>query len=129
MTEKKIRSTRYFVEDIIECIHKVKKYASRGKDSFFEDEILQDAIIRRLEIIGEASNRIPKEILEDYPEIPWRQIIGFRNMAIHEYFRVDPQLIWSLVESEELEKLLSAATKILLKLTNVSHEENFGRNP
>jgi uncharacterized protein with HEPN domain len=121
MTEnKKTRSTRYFLEDIIECIHKVQKYASKGKDSFFEDEILQDALIRRLEIIGEASNRLPKEILQHYPEIPWRQIIGFRNIAIHEYFQVDLHLIWSLVESDELDKLLSVATKILSELTDLS---------
>ena len=119
--KKKTRSTRYFLEEIIECIYKVQNYASRGRDSFFENEILQDAIIRRLEIIGEASNRLPKEMLEHYPEIPWRQIIGFRNIAIHEYFRVDLHLIWSLVESEELEKLLSVATKILSELTDVSH--------
>lgn len=69
MTEKKkIRSMRYSLEDIIECIHKVQNYSSRGRDSFFVDEILQDAIIRRLEIIGEASNRLPKEMLEQYPE-------------------------------------------------------------
>lgn len=86
MTEKKkFRSMRYSLEDIIECIHKVQNYASRGKNSFFEDEILQDAIIRRLEIIGEASKQLPKEMLERYPQIPWRQIIGFRNIAIHEY--------------------------------------------
>lgn len=121
MTEKKkLRSMRYSLEDIIECIHKVQNYASRGRDSFFEDEILQDAIIRRLEIIGEASNRLPKEMLERYPQIPWRQIIGFRNIAIHEYFRVDLHLVWSLVESEELESLKSVATKMLSELTDVS---------
>lgn len=72
--KKKTRSTKYFLEDIIESVQKVQNYASRGKSSFFKDEILQDAIIRRLEIIGEASNQLPEEIIKSYPEIPWRQI-------------------------------------------------------
>ena len=118
--KKKPRSTRYFLEDIIDSVQKVQNYAARGRSSFFEDEILQDAIIRRLEIIGEASNRLPKEIIENYSEIPWRQIIGFRNVAIHEYFRVDLLLVWSLIESGELEKLLSVANQILADITNIS---------
>ena len=118
--KKKPRSTRYFLEDIIDSVQKVQNYASRGRSSFFEDEILQDAIIRRLEIIGEASNRLPKEVIENYSEIPWRQIIGFRNVAIHEYFRVDLLLVWSLIESGELEKLLSVANQILADITNIS---------
>lgn len=117
--KKKNRSTKYFLEDIIESVQKVQNYASRGRDSFFEDEILQDAIIRRLEIIGEASNQLPEEIIERYSEIPWRQIIGFRNVAIHEYFRVDLHLVWSLIESGELEKLLSVANQIIADITNI----------
>lgn len=118
--KKKNRSTRYFLEDIIESVQKVQNYASSGKSSFFKDEIFQDAIIRRLEIIGEASNQLPEEIIERYSEIPWRQIIGFRNVAIHEYFRVDLHLVWSLIESGELEKLLSVANQILADITNIS---------
>lgn len=117
MTDRqKNRSTKYFVEDIIFCIYRVQNYASRGKDNFFQDPILQDAIIRRLEIIGEACNLLPQEILEHYPQIPWRQIIAFRNFAIHEYFRIDLNLVWSLIESEELDKLLLATTEILSNL-------------
>ena len=117
---KKTRSTRYFLSDIIESVQKVQNYASRGRSSFLEDEILQDAIIRRLEIIGEAGNQLPEEIIEHHSEIPWRQIIGFRNVAIHEYFRVDLDLVWSLIESGELEKLLSVAEQILADIGNVS---------
>lgn len=116
--KKKARSTKYFLEDIIESVQKVQNYASRGRSNFFKDEILQDAIIRRLEIIGEASNQIPEEIIEYYLEIPWRQIIGFRNIAIHEYFRVDLHLVWSLIESGELEKLLSVAEQILADISD-----------
>ena len=116
--KKKNRSTKYFLEDIIESVQKVQKYSSSGKSSFFKDEILQDAIIRRLEIIGEASNQLPEKIIEHYSEIPWRQIIGFRNVAIHEYFRVDLHLVWSLIESGELEKLLSVANRILADISD-----------
>lgn len=118
--KKKTRSTKYFLEDIIESVQKVQNYASKGKSSFFKDEILQDAIIRRLEIIGEASNQLPEEIIESYPEIPWRQIIGFRNIAIHEYFRINILLVWSLIESGELEKLLSVANQILADISDKS---------
>ena len=118
--KKKKRSTKYFLEDIIESVQKVQKYTSSGKSIFFKDEILQDAVIRRLEIIGEASNQLPEKIIERYSEIPWRQIIGLRNVAIHEYFRVDLNLVWSLIESGELENLLSVANRILTDIDNIS---------
>lgn len=117
-TDKKKRSALYYLQDILVSIGKVQKYALKGKERFFEDDLTQDGVIRRIEIIGEASNRIPKEITDNYPEIPWRQIVGFRNIAIHEYFRIDLNIIWALIESGELEKLQSVANQIIADISS-----------
>jgi len=57
-------------------------------------------VIRNFEIIGEASNKVPEEIKNEYPEIEWKKIIGLRNRIIHEYFGVDNSIIWFIIENE-----------------------------
>lgn len=102
---KEKRSFRLYLSDIVGSVEKIQVKALRGKEAFFNDENLQDSIIRQLEIIGEASNRLPQELLDQYPDVPWGQIIAFRNVLIHEYFRVELNLIWALINSDELNTL------------------------
>jgi uncharacterized protein with HEPN domain len=67
---------------------------------FMEDETLQRAYSRSLEIIGEAVSKLPKDFLEKYKEIEWRNIAGMRNRLIHEYFSVDYELVWDVILNE-----------------------------
>ncbi len=60
-------------------------------------EIVVDAVIRNLEVIGEASRNIPEDIRGEYPDIPWSKMIGLRNIAIHEYFGVDLSIVWEII--------------------------------
>ena len=85
--------------DIQEAIERIEKYSIRGKKEFEKDELLQIWIIHHLQIIGEAATRISEEFRKTYSEIPWSQIIGMRNILVHEYFGIDTEIVWRAVES------------------------------
>jgi uncharacterized protein with HEPN domain len=84
------RNYRVFLRDILDSINKIEKYTS-GVDfrKFRVNSMLIDAVIRNLEIIGEASSNIPEAIQEKYSKIPWSKMKAMRNLVIHEYFGVD----------------------------------------
>ena len=92
------RDPRLFIEDILEAMEKIEDYTS-GMDyeSFIENKLVVDAVIRNLEVIGEAAKNIPVDIREKYSDIPWRGMIGLRNIAIHGYFGVDLGIIWEII--------------------------------
>ena len=75
---------------------------SAGLDfkKFSNDFEAQDAIVRRLEIIGEASNRVPADLKDKFPEIPWKQMLGMRNIIVHDYMYIDLQKVWSVVADD-----------------------------
>lgn len=92
------RSIRLFVEDIVESMGKVRRYTrDMDYDAFVQDERTVDAVIRNLEVIGEASKSIPSKVRAKYPGIPWKNMIGLRNITIHEYFGVDLTIIWEII--------------------------------
>lgn len=83
---------------MFESISKILTYTeSYNFDTFREDERTVDAVIRNLEIIGEASNKIPNRIREKYANVPWDEMYRMRNKAIHEYFGVDYEIVWDIV--------------------------------
>ena len=77
------------------------KYAQGANFERFEkDEVLQDAVMRRIQIIGEAARKVSEEFKEEHPEIPWYEISGMRNRLVHEYFRVIPEKVWEAVAQD-----------------------------
>lgn len=95
------RHWRLFVEDIIESIDKIETYVANMQfENFTQDSKTIDAVVRNLEIIGEASNHIPDELKKKYSGIEWRKIVGLRNRVIHEYFGVSLRIVWQIIKNE-----------------------------
>lgn len=90
-----------YIEHILECIEAIETYTHRvTKQKFLRDRQLQDSVIRRLEIIGEASKCLPLSLRKRYPAIPWKQIAGMRDRLIHEYFGVDLRVVWRTINTD-----------------------------
>lgn len=92
------KDVKIFIEHILECINLIEEYTNnKTKVDFFKSIQLQDSVIRRIEIIGEATKNIPEEIKVKYSEVPWKEIADMRNILIHEYFGIDLELTWEVV--------------------------------
>jgi uncharacterized protein with HEPN domain len=89
------------IHHILDAILEIEKYTSqKSLSDFTEDTMLQSACIRQLEIIGEAASRISDDLKAELTDIKWREIIGLRNILIHEYFGVDIDIIWQIIEED-----------------------------
>lgn len=86
--------------DMMEAIQRIDKYAGRGRQSFVADELIQTYIVHNLQILGEAAAKIPTEQQREYPELPWPKMVGMRNVLVHNYFNIDLDIVWQVVESE-----------------------------
>jgi uncharacterized protein with HEPN domain len=96
MTTK--RDETIFLEDILECSSKIEWYIDGLTEEEFAENIeKQDAVIRRIEIIGEAVKHISSETKAQYPDVPWRAIAGMRYVVIHQYFGVTIGLVWRTI--------------------------------
>jgi uncharacterized protein with HEPN domain len=94
----KDRPYKLFLEDIVGSIQKIHKYIQEVSfEDFQDDSLTVDAVLRNLEIIGEASRNIPPEIRSGYPNIPWGRMMGLRNIVSHEYFGIDLSIIWQII--------------------------------
>ncbi len=91
----KKRKDKLYVDDIILAMGKIQKY-TKGLDyeRFVESDLIIDATLRNIEVIGEASKNVSVELRGKYPNIPWKRMIGLRNIVTHEYFGVDLGIIW-----------------------------------
>ncbi len=103
------RDFRLYLQDILDAIAKVERYsAGLDLEQFKLDELHIDGINMNLIVIGEAANAVPDDIQQKYPQIDWRNVIGLRNAIAHEYFRLNLDRIWDIVEVEipELKRLI-----------------------
>lgn len=95
------RDFRLYVDDILEAIQQIRAYVSdQSEEAFSKDRKTQDAVIRNLEIIGEAAGKIPERIQAGEPQIDWRKIAGLRNILIHEYFGINLPIVWDVIQTK-----------------------------
>ena len=109
-----MRDYKLYLEDIQSSVQKIEKF-TKGLtlQKFQRDALVMDAVIRNLEVIGEASKNIPDKFKTKYPDIEWKKITALRNILAHEYFGVDHEILWDIVASKlpELKKAVNAALK------------------
>jgi len=97
------RDVNLFLEDMQMACEKVIRYVKDLKQKqFLKDEKTYDAVVRNLTIIGEAVKNVPQEIRALHPSIEWRKIAGFRDIAVHDYFGIDEDILWDIVQNETL---------------------------
>jgi uncharacterized protein with HEPN domain len=95
------RDWKILFEYIIESIKKIEEYVTDlSYDDFEVNNLITDAVVRNIEIIGEASKNIPTEIQQSFTDIPWQKLRGIRNRIVHDYFDIDRTIIWYIVTNE-----------------------------
>jgi uncharacterized protein with HEPN domain len=110
-----------YLEDILEAIEKILEYVHGiSLDEFEENTEKQDAVIRRFEIIGEASRRLEDSFRETYDQIPWVQMVDFRNVLIHGYDTVELGILWKVIQDGDLEKAKKQIEELRIALQGAS---------
>lgn len=85
---------------ILECIRRIEANVVDGRDAFMASHTLQDAVLRNLQTMAEATQRLSEGVKAAHPEIPWARIAAFRNVLVHNYLGIDLQLVWSITQHE-----------------------------
>ena len=111
------RDMRLFLQDILESIQLIEEYTQAlAEEEFYKNLLTQDAVVRRLEIMGEAAKHIDEDFRNKYPDVPWVEIAGMRDVLIHEYFGVKLERVWSIVKKD----LPDLKEKMLLIMEQIS---------
>ena len=102
-----------YLQHILDAINRIESYVAAGHEVFLASPHWQDAVIRQLEVIGEATKRLSEGIRSGYQEVPWRRIAGLRDVLIHDYMGVDIQAVWEITQRDlpalkvDIERILS----------------------
>jgi uncharacterized protein with HEPN domain len=108
-----MRPERLYLQDILDACDAIQRFLQRTDEAaFMQDELIQSAVLQKLIVIGEAATRLPRSFTEQHPEVEWADIVAFRNIAVHEYFALDWQIVW--VTATEDVPLLRQKIKALL---------------
>lgn len=118
------RTDKEFLYDIQEAVRRIKAYTHQMTyEKFLTDTRTQDAVIRNLEVIGEATKKLSAELRSRYPNVPWKEMAGARDRLIHHYFGVDIEVVWK-ISIAELSNLTLQIAKILCSVTTTNEENN-----
>lgn len=112
------RDYRLFIEDIMDCIEKIEQFVGDlSFDEFVKDDKTSSAVVRKLEIIGEATKNIPMYIREKYEDLPWNDMAKMRDKIIHAYFGINYKIIWNVIK-ERLPEIKPTIRQILKEIKN-----------
>lgn len=107
--------SRLYLVDILERARRVRRYAAEDREAFEESDLVQDAILRNLEVIGEAAKRVSDEDRRRWVHVPWRRMAGLRDVLIHAYQEVDLDAVWTVCE-EDIPSLIGNMEDLLAEL-------------
>jgi uncharacterized protein with HEPN domain len=109
------RSWILFLRDMLDCARKIERFTSgRSMSAFMDDEMARDAVLRNLEILGEAAKHIPEEVRRRHGEVDWRSVGGLRDVLAHAYFALDDSTLWKIVR-EDLPRIVPELERIALE--------------
>ena len=95
-----MRDDTGYLQDILEAIQQVEKYAGQGRGAFEDSELIQVWIVHHIQIVGEAVRRLSESLRSRHSEVPWPQIAAMRNILVHDYFRIDLDEVWLVVQND-----------------------------
>lgn len=119
-----MRSDRQWLYDMLQAINQIEEYTVEGKQTFEQNRLIQSAVMYQIIIIGESARAISEELQTQNPEVPWSAIVGMRNILVHEHFRINLELVWSIVERNLLE--LKVKIKAILQVEDKIYK-NIGK--
>jgi len=116
-----LKSDHLYVEHILECIRRINEYTgeqldSAAREAFLRSSLVQDAVIRNLQVLAESAGRISPEHQALVPEVPWQQVRAFRNVLVHQYLGIDLEFVWSILV-DDLPPLKEKAAQLRTRLT------------
>ena len=107
------RSWTLFLRDMVECARKIERFTGqRTLDEFVADEMAYDAVLRNLEVLGEAAKSIPQEVRERFPDVDWKRVAGLRDVLAHAYFALDDETLWRIAR-HDVRRLLPLLERIV----------------
>lgn len=112
-----MRDDRERLLDIAEAIERIERYTVRGRSAFEEDELIQTWVLHHLQLIGEAVRALSAETTSSTDEIEWQKIVGMRNILVHNYFSIDTDIVWAVIEND-LSRLKSSVVSLLDELSD-----------
>jgi len=93
-----MKNDQIYLDHILECIGWIESFTAEGREAFFKDRKTQSAVLRELQTLAESTQRLSDEFKGQYPDIPWQNVAGFRNVIVHDYLGIKLQRIWEIVE-------------------------------
>ena len=109
-----MKDDKVYLAHIADAIGQIVTYTAGGRDDFMKNRMIQDAVVRNFEVIGEATKNLSEKTKSQRPEIPWRRVAGLRDVLIHEYMGVNLEDVWRVIQSE-LPALRAAVEELLGK--------------
>jgi uncharacterized protein with HEPN domain len=95
-----VKDDRVYLQYILRCISRIQEYAAGGRDQFFRTPLIQDGVLRNLQVLAESSQRLSEQVKAMRPEVDWAAVGGFRNVLVHDYLGVDLEQVYRVVERD-----------------------------
>lgn len=107
-----MKDDRLYLTHILDCSQRIREYVKDGREKFLQSGVIQDAVLRNLQIMTESCQRLSPELKERHTEVDWRGLTGFRNILVHDYLGIDLEIVWALVEQKLASLIQMAQTEI-----------------